>query len=130
MITTSFHLPEAADALLADTRRTVLLDARVEHAARTAPDRGRPFDPETETHNTYAERAWRYLLPSSSAGDALNLRMVYGWTEGEINQIKELLLATQAELRAQAPHVVLEGTRANLLRDADRINRLLAWWAI
>jgi len=128
---TTLFLPEAAEGLLAETHEFVLLDGRIGEIlvghARKLP--GRPYNAAQETPNTYACRAWRHLLPGDEAGDAQVFRMTYGWTPDELDQIVDLLQHVRDELVRLSEDVLLSGTQATLLRDAERVGRLISLWS-
>lgn len=122
-------LPVAAEALLSETRRDTLLDARVaDVAARLAPEVARPRE-EGETDVEFATRAWRYLLPDhASSEDALRFRTEHGWSPAEVKVIRQLLLRSADACRELVFAAPLEGTRTTLLRQAAFLDGLASQW--
>ena len=127
MKTTTFYLPEAAEALLHETIRATVTDARVVSVAcLNAPTVARGRE-EHESDVEYASRAWTYLLPGKNSA-LLEFRREFGWTEAEVRQIMHLLAEAQAECRGLILNTMLEGTRATLSEQVKRLDKLVHEW--
>ena len=131
MIRNTLNLPETAEALLSETRRETLLDARVaDVAVLLAPEVARPRE-EGEPDVEFATRAWRFLLPDhTTSEDALRFRTEHGWSAKEVAQITRLLHRSADACRNLVFTAVLEGTRSTLLQQAERLDRLAKQWVV
>lgn len=131
MKSTTLYRPHTYDetmGLIAETL-DALLDGRTDGVVYDAL---REWDSELPEHQFDAgtlRTALRYLLPSKGVADS-RLRVEHGWTTDEITQIIALLRITAKALRGAAPHALNPGTTLTLVRDADKINRLIERWSM
>jgi hypothetical protein len=121
MQTTTMYLPECAPALIAETQRAIL-DSRIVDGLVDTTDT-------EESHAACMRRKMGSLLPDRNHGEGvLWLRVSYGWTVEELQQIRSVLRDVALLLRSQVKGVVLSGTAETLRRDADQVDRLIAQW--
>lgn len=134
MKTITMYMPDDVDALLAETHRDTLEDARISDIAARLGQEWMPpqreYNPDAETETSFAARAWRNLLPDQTTADALRLRLNYGWSSEEVSMIRSLISSCASELRRLSGEVLLEGTAETLRRDAERLDRLETRWAL
>lgn len=132
MTRNTLRLPEAAEALLSETRNNTLLDGRVaDVAVRLAPEAPTRSREEGETDCEYATRAWRLLLPDPhTAEDAFRLRTLHGWSAAEVVGIGNLLHRSADACRNLVFTAPLEGTRRTLLQQAERLDQLAKQWVV
>lgn len=85
--------------------------------------------PEGEHDASTLRTALRYLLPTKGVADS-RFRIDHGWTTDEITQIIALLRTQAESLRGAAATAMLSGTAETLIRDADKIDRLIERWSM
>lgn len=122
---TIFWLPNEAETLLEDTRKATILDLRVAKIfAMTAPPHKKPQDEESDVE--YCIRAWGHLLPDVG-GEGRSFRVRYGWTNGEFEDIGNMLLRAQVELLKMSREATIG--KVSLIRDAEVCVRLHEEWS-
>lgn len=125
--TTTLYLPADAEKLLQDTILATVFDDRgVSILCLNAPwtPRGRES---SETAVEYASRAWQEILPGPASG-ALALRLKYGWSAEEINQITYTLRTIMETCALLAAETKDESVRSSLLWQRERLWKLQDQW--
>lgn len=134
MKTTTMYCPESPEDLVSLTLDAIL-DLRVrEGLIDIAPEEDDDgcatpaFGPTRTSSSGYLAQRYQNLLPSKANNNVLLVRLAYGWTLPEIEEIQDLLRKTVSILRSQSDEVLLSGTAATLRRDADLVERLVDHW--
>ena len=135
------HTKEETVGLIADTLEA-LVDARTDGIVYGALHQWGWEPPEGQSKydaNTLRS-ALRYLLPCDGFGEP-HFRIHYGWTTDEIAKIIVLLRMSAESMRGAAAFALkmpsnppgarmLAGTAETLMRDADKIDRIVERWSV
>lgn len=136
----TLYRPDCEDETSALIEQTlnILVDMRVRDevlgAVRALPDHLTPElswsrrEATDEGDTNTLKGTLRLLLPSGGGIGERWFRAQHGWSGEEIARIISLLRLVAATLRAQAAHVVLDGTAETMLRDAERVENFAMGW--
>lgn len=133
------HTAEETMGLIAETL-DALLDARGDGIIYAALKQWGWEPPEGEHDANTLRSALRYLLPCDGFGDP-SFRIDHGWTTDEIAKVIVLLRMLAESLRGAAAFALkmksnppgvsmLAGTAETLMRDADKIDRIVERWSV
>jgi len=129
------HTDEETLGLIAETLYA-LIDARTDSMVRGALERWGWVDSATNPYDaTETRKALRFILPHEGFGES-TFRVRYGWTTDELAQIIMLLRLSAESMRGAAAFAMktenemLSGTAETLMRDADKIDRLVERWSV